>query len=341
MSRNGLLPAARIRGRIVTESDTIIRTLDELYRGGPHPDVLPEDGAKAALVRPLLSLERRLFSAWLGWLTAPSWAGGGASLRSSFEEALDETEAALARHAEEGPYFLGADHGIVDIMFAPFLERIAASVVYFKGVEVRRADGRWPALQRWFSAMETRPPYLAVKGDYYSHCHDLPPQLGGCAADDAGAAARALVDGTGGGWAWAALEARKGDEEVVSPPLAPAEAAREAAWRLSRNGPAVAKFGCRALGSAGTPVMAELSGPNATPEVSYVPHLDSALRLACVALLDGPAAMREELEAGGGLAPATAAALDYVRKRVGVPRDMSMPAAQQLRAAITEVLGAV
>jgi hypothetical protein len=27
--------------------------------------------------------------------------------------------------------------------------------------------------------METRPTFLGLKSDYYTHCHDLPPQLGG------------------------------------------------------------------------------------------------------------------------------------------------------------------
>lgn len=40
-------------------------------------------------------------------------------------------------------------------------------------------QGRWPNLERWFTAMETRPAYLGFKSDYYTHCHDLPPQLGG------------------------------------------------------------------------------------------------------------------------------------------------------------------
>ena len=39
--------------------------------------------------------------------------------------------------AEGGPYFLGSDISMVDIVFAPFLERIAASILYYKGMIVR------------------------------------------------------------------------------------------------------------------------------------------------------------------------------------------------------------
>ena len=38
---------------------------------------------------------------------------------------------------------------------------------------------RWPHLDRWFDAMESRETYLGLKSDFYTHVHDLPPQLGG------------------------------------------------------------------------------------------------------------------------------------------------------------------
>ena len=40
--------------------------------------------------------------------------------------------------------------------------------------------GRWPALDGWFAAMAQRPTFAAIQSDYYTHAHDLPPQLGGC-----------------------------------------------------------------------------------------------------------------------------------------------------------------
>ena len=53
-----------------------------------------------------------------------------------------------------GPFFLGKDLSLVDCVFAPFLERIVASVPYYKGVKVR-GDGRFPNLERFV-------PHLAV-----------------------------------------------------------------------------------------------------------------------------------------------------------------------------------
>ena len=73
---------------------------------------------------------------------------------------------------------MGADISMVDMAFAPFLERTAASLAYYKGFHIR-GPGTFPAVERWFDAMEGRPAYLATRADYYSTCHDLPPQLGG------------------------------------------------------------------------------------------------------------------------------------------------------------------
>jgi glutathione S-transferase len=53
--------------------------------------------------------------------------------------------------------------------------------------------GGWPGLDRWFAAMDSRPSYLGMKSDFYTHCHDLPPQLGGCVFNKEGPALAAQV----------------------------------------------------------------------------------------------------------------------------------------------------
>jgi hypothetical protein len=64
--------------------------------------------------------------------------------------------------AAGGPYFLGAELSLVDITFVPMLERAAASLAYYKGAYVRGA-GRWPAVDAWFDALETRSTYMGTK----------------------------------------------------------------------------------------------------------------------------------------------------------------------------------
>ena len=49
--------------------------------------------------------------------------------RKTFNARMDQINAELGE--EEGPYFL-ASFSLVDCVFSPFLERIAASIPYYK-----------------------------------------------------------------------------------------------------------------------------------------------------------------------------------------------------------------
>ena len=67
---SGLLPAMELDGRLVIESDDIMR---ELERAFPDTALLPPQGTRQRdRADRLLKLERRLFSDWLRWLTT-SW----------------------------------------------------------------------------------------------------------------------------------------------------------------------------------------------------------------------------------------------------------------------------
>jgi glutathione S-transferase len=74
------------------------------------------------------------------------------------------------------PYLMN-DFGIVDVIFTPYVERMNASLYYYKGYSLRESN---PNLSKWFDAMETRSTYRGTQSDFHTHAHDLPPQMGGC-----------------------------------------------------------------------------------------------------------------------------------------------------------------
>ena len=68
---------------------------------------------------------------------------------------------------------------------------MAASLPYYKGLRIRR-QAQWPHVESWFVAMEARPSYRNIASDFYTHVHDLPPQIGRC--QSSGDEASALAD---------------------------------------------------------------------------------------------------------------------------------------------------
>eukprot|EP00887_Chlorella_sp_A99_P006697 scaffold3.g6697.t1 len=270
---SGLLPVLEVEGKV----------LEQMY---PERPLLPPEGSpERQRVAALMRLERRLFSDWLQWLAA-------------FVEAMDAVEAALG--VAPGPFFL-PDFSLVDCTFAPFLERIAASILYYKGFVVR-GEGRWPNLERWFAAMEARPAYLGFKSDFFTHVHDLPPQLGGCVSVGAAAPYAAAIDGVDAA-SWR-LPLPPLSAAYVPEPHAPGDdferVCLRAAARLVENREAVTKFALRGAGQPGPrPVSAPLSDPTALPALEALPEMDAALRHVTHALLTGveakqasPAAVR-------------------------------------------------
>ena len=165
---SGMLPAIELDGRIITESDDILLALERvfgvLYRGMEDEQVL--------LRR---RLERLLFRAWCSWLCYRAiFPGQEKKNRQQFVETVGMVEDALA--STPGAYFL-AEFSTADVIFTPYVERMNASLYYYKGYSLREEN---PRLSAWFDAMETRPTYRGTQSDFHTHVHDLPPQMGGC-----------------------------------------------------------------------------------------------------------------------------------------------------------------
>jgi glutathione S-transferase len=127
-------------------------------------------------------------------------------------------------------------------------------------------------------------------------------------------------------------------------------ARREAVERVSWNHKAIVAFAARGAGSKGARFSAPLSDPNAIPNEAVQAVVDPVLRTICLALLDGvetqEASMKEianavALDGGKEYADGVIASLAYMRDRVGVPRDMKLPAARQLRAHLNWAIGKI
>ena len=165
---SGMLPAIELDGRLITESDEILLALERAF--GPLVA-----GMKDSKVLPLRRLERLLFRAWCGWLCYPARSPrDDQQARAQFIGIVAKVEEALSK--TPGPFFL-EKFSTADVVFVPYVERMNASLYYYKGYSLREEN---PGLATWFDGLETRATYRGTQSDFHTHVHDLPPQMGGC-----------------------------------------------------------------------------------------------------------------------------------------------------------------
>lgn len=282
---SGMLPALALDGRIITESDDILVALERAF-GSLGP------GMNDPAILPLRQLERLLFRAWCGWLCQPSgWFGQEKNNRRQFVETVQAVEAALQKTS--GPYFL-EDFSTADVIFTPYVERMNASLYYYKGYSLRSVNSREenPAFSAWFDAMESRETYRGTQSDFHTHVHDLPPQMGGCYENDEKQTKINQQRVDNGPW--------KGLPDVAY--VEPDKTKEEALARVIKHRHNIIKA---------NPADGE--------------KFDTALRCALTYLMTATVC---EPPADSDIG------LRYLRDRINVPRDMSIYAAKHLRQAL-------
>ena len=164
---SGMLPTLSLTpgGRIISESDDIMIALENTY--GPLQEKKGMNDDEVIIHR---KRERKLFRAWCNWLCRPS--------RSPEEEVHNKNVfVTVAKEVEDnmaGCFMLGEEFSTADIVYIPYLERMNASLFYYKGYDLRASH---PKLHEWFSNLEKLDSYRGIIADFSTHAHDLPPQM--------------------------------------------------------------------------------------------------------------------------------------------------------------------
>ncbi|BAZ31073.1 glutathione S-transferase-like protein [Cylindrospermum sp. NIES-4074] len=303
-----LVPAAYIEGKLVYESKDILLELEERF----GETLLPENPEENAVAREWVEeAETNGFRniAYKFLRETPENADELTNLRAEFESKLDEIEKSLGKYP--GSYFLST-FSLVDIMYSPHLDRLAANLPVYKGYHIK-GNPRFPLINAWFAALKQRPAYNRVKSDNITNN---------------------LL-----------LRRRFGVEPIGNPlPLDLAESEfieyrAEAAERLSDNrevaiGDILKNSGVQSLAVDG--------------DISTVKEaVDFHLRLLADYLINGNGAPLPGGRTGGKesidpiIAATGAITLAYLRNRICAPRDMSAGAATAFRAAADKVLASI
>ena len=250
--------------------------------------------------------------------------------RAAFEAVLDTAERILRRGGGDdggsaGPFFCGPVLSAADVTWAPLLERYAAQLpCLHRGLRPRGNDGRWPRLDRWYSAMDAVPAYACrIRGDAPSWQKVLhrdpwwPPADLWHPRDTVGPKGELLIseaecaEAFGGtavtGEVWARYAAAR--PHVASSP------AGEAAVALVRNRREILADAARWAEEVGYVVCS-------------VEELDMGLQTLAWILSGG-----DDLSQREELLDSTSVVLlsEYLNERLCVPRDMGAPAAAAIR----------
>ncbi len=292
---SGMLPALEIDDQLITESDFILLALENIF----GPLGLPLEDHRAIELR---QLERQLFGAWCRWLCSPALTRGQEIKRKEQFQALAkkmEAEFLQTKGAWLDPSHNSADFlipGSSDVVFIPYLERMNASLAYYKGFNLRKEH---PLINVWFQSLEKLAVYRGTQSDFHTHAHDLPPQMGGCWVDNNPSQeqfSKAIDIGEGLGemetsFSATHKEINNTDEEI-------------ALGRVFKHRHRIKEI---------NPIGEKL--------------FDQPLRAVLTRLVTGKPCSPDKGSASG---------LRYLRDRISVPRDMPLLSARKLRKAIEE-----
>jgi len=146
------VPSLEHNNEVKGESLDLIKYIDAHFEG---PALLPDDPAKQTFAEELLaysdSFNKVLYSMLLS---------KGENI-SDAVAALDKLEESLSKF-EDGPFFLGPDFSLVDIAYAPFVERLQIFLSELKNYDITK--GR-PRLNSWLEELNKIEAYTATKRD--------------------------------------------------------------------------------------------------------------------------------------------------------------------------------
>ncbi|MBD2138404.1 glutathione S-transferase N-terminal domain-containing protein [Anabaena sp. FACHB-1237] len=304
-----LVPGAYVNGKLVYESKDILLELEEQFGETLLPENLEENAIARQWIEDVDQANGFRDIAYKFLRQPPEDANELEKLETEFETKLNQIEQTLGKYP--GPFFLPT-FSLVDIMYSPHLDRLAANLPVYRGYHIKE-NPKFPHINTWFAALKKRPAYNKVKSDNITNNLLL--------------RRRFSVEPIGN-----SLPLDMADTEHI-------EYRAEAAERLSDNREIAISDVLKNSGVLSLAVDNEVS--------TVKESVDFHLRLLADYLVKGNSQLLPGGRTGGKesidpiIAAIGAITLAYLRNRICAPRDMSAGAATALRGAIDKVLPSI
>ncbi|HVG80719.1 MAG TPA: glutathione S-transferase family protein [Methylomirabilota bacterium] len=167
----GEVPVIRHEDRFVTDSTVILEYLEDVY---PSPALRPRDPGRRAVTRLWMEYaDEKLAPAVLGAIKAQGDARAQAS--AWLRDVLIFIEREGLARCGRGPYWLGQEFSLLDVVYYPLFERLPA-------IHTGQVGGALPLLsirlRYWLDAMRERPSVQATQNPVEAHTRAIQTYLG-------------------------------------------------------------------------------------------------------------------------------------------------------------------
>ncbi len=153
----GLVPAMKDQGHCVNDSYIILQYIDDMWEGPDKKCLLPKDPVGRATARTLCEfMGTNVVNVFYQILMKQDPAE-----QEEAKEKMLKSLKALNDAITVGPFFMGSDFSIVDIMLAPFVERFAG-LKFYRGFQVPET-AEYERFNTWWKTVQERPSFQPAR----------------------------------------------------------------------------------------------------------------------------------------------------------------------------------
>jgi len=149
----GTVPVIKIGDKLVFESNIISEFFEDAF-AHEGTRLLPEDPFARAAIRLLVDQWSQVVPALYALLKNQE-RSKDEELKQAIVTKLQGT-VALLKAQSDGPFFLGKEVSLADIVVVPFIDRFAATLVHYRGFNVLEVDER---IKQLYEASKERPAF--------------------------------------------------------------------------------------------------------------------------------------------------------------------------------------